>query len=184
MELLYALAGVVIVVGIEIDVFLATMDQNGGPVSKRLASRVYKISLALLAGRHRLLSWAGIVIFLLNVLMWIGEALAAICLQALPAGDRARVLASLEQDRRVLELSVAQMNAFAGNMLELRSRAGDPLLVMSERARTSLDREQTRLIEQHCQMVAAPIHTIEDSSGGSVRCMLAEIFLPRNEASE
>ena len=63
--------------------------------------------------------------------------------------------------------------------VELRSRRGEPLLVLSARALESLSREQCTRLERHARLVAVPIPTIERYGGGSVRCMLAEIHLPR-----
>ena len=65
-------------------------------------------------------------------------------------------------------------------MLELRSATGEHLIAMSTRALESLTAEQISQIEKHGTIVHADIHSIEDSAGGSVRCMLAEIHLPKN----
>jgi hypothetical protein len=70
------------------------------------------------------------------------------------------------------------MNAFAGNMLELRSADGRRVTAMSEQARRALTAGQLARLEANGAVVSAPIDTIECSAGGSVRCMLAEIHLP------
>jgi len=67
----------------------------------------------------------------------------------------------------------------AGNMLELRSADGQRVIAMSLQARESLDDEQVAAIERHARIISAPIDHIESSAGGSVRCMLAEVHLPR-----
>jgi hypothetical protein len=77
----------------------------------------------------------------------------------------------------VIRLSFEQMDAFAGNMLELRSASGERLIAMSEQARQSLDNSQLDRIEANARIVSAPIDHIESSAGGSVRCMLAEVHL-------
>ena len=77
-------------------------------------------------------------------------------------------------------LTHEQLEAFAGNMLELRAASGERLIAMSTRARESLTTGQIDTIEKYATIVNADIHTIEDSAGGSVRCMLAEIHLPQS----
>jgi hypothetical protein len=79
----------------------------------------------------------------------------------------------------VLELTFAQMNSFAGNMLEVKNAQGEPLVAMSATAFHSLTAAQRELINKHAgRIVSAPIPTIETLGGGSVRCMLAEVALP------
>jgi hypothetical protein len=83
----------------------------------------------------------------------------------------------------VLVLDYAQLDAFAGNMLELRTRQGR-LVAMSRRAYDSLGDEQRRRLERNGETLVADIATIEDHAGGSVRCMLAEIHLPRGTGTK
>jgi hypothetical protein len=117
-----------------------------------------------------------------NVLMSVGESLAAICDEAIARPEqRDAVLQSLRQaGHEILSLTYDQMDAFAGNMLELRTSNGERIVAMSERARNSLTSNQLATIEKHAAIVSAPIDEIEMSSGGSVRCMLAEIHLQKN----
>lgn len=123
---------------------------------------------------------SGAAIYHTNVLMSVGTRFAAVCSEAIQASRRAAVLALLETTgHRLVELSFEQMHAFAGNMLELRSRNGDPLIALSETARQSLTPEQRSALEACGSLVSIPIPTIERFGGGSVRCMLAEVFLPR-----
>ena len=65
------------------------------------------------------------------------------------------------------------------NLLELRNGAGEPVIAISDRAVSSLRPAQLQRLEREGRMVRSPIPTIEEYGGGSVRCMLAEIFLPR-----
>ena len=118
-----------------------------------------------------------------NVLMNVGEELAVICAEAIPrAEQREAVLKSLaDTGHRVVEITFAQMNAFAGNMLELRSAGGDRVVAMSQQARDSLDDAQLAAIKAGARIVSAPIDHIESSAGGSVRCMLAEIHLQKQD---
>ncbi len=119
-----------------------------------------------------------------NVLMNVGEELAVICADVIAREDqRKAVLQSLNSTgHEVVLLSFAQLEAFAGNMLELRSSSGERLIAMSEQARNSLDDEQLSKIEASARIISAPIDKIESSAGGSVRCMLAEIHLPAANA--
>ncbi|HET6724973.1 MAG TPA: arginine deiminase-related protein [Gammaproteobacteria bacterium] len=116
-----------------------------------------------------------------NVMLSVGERLAVVCLAAITSADeREHVRARLaETGHEIVEISIAQMNAFAGNMLELNSGEGESLFVMSQRAYDSLDDGQRAKIRQSSRIVSVPITTIEDHAGGGVRCMLAEIFLPK-----
>jgi hypothetical protein len=123
----------------------------------------------------------GVPIYHTNVLMNVGEELAVICDEAIPRADqRQAVLARLrETGHRIVHLSFAQLHAFAGNMLELRNSGGERVLAMSQQAYDSLDDEQLAILAANGRIVSAPINTIESSAGGSVRCMLAEVHLPR-----
>ena len=126
----------------------------------------------------------GAAIYHTNVLMNIGEELAVICDEAIPRQDqREAVVRSLrETGHDVISLSFEQMDSFAGNMLELRSMSGERLIAMSEQARRSLTQSQVDSIEGNARVISAPIDRIESSAGGSVRCMLAEVHLPRTNA--
>ena len=122
----------------------------------------------------------GVPIYHTNVLMNVGEALAVICDAAIPREDqREAVLGRLgESGRKIVSLSYEQLDAFAGNMLELRTSEGERLIVMSQQAFDSLRDEQLSVLRDNGDVLAVPIDMIEASAGGSVRCMLAEIHLP------
>src|SRR5688572_29192801 len=123
----------------------------------------------------------GQAIYHTNVLMSVGERCAAVCLSAIREDERDGVLNQLRgTGRAVVDLSLDQMSSFAGNMLELGSSLTGSVVAMSERARDALTAEQRATLESHAgPIVAAPIPTIEKLGGGSVRCMLAELHLPR-----
>jgi len=123
---------------------------------------------------------AGEAIYHTNVLMNVGEKLAVICAESIAdAQQRAAVLESLTSTgHEVILLGFDQLESFAGNMLELRSSSGERLIAMSEQARNSLDNAQLAKIAANATVISATIDQIESSSGGSVRCMLAEIHLP------
>jgi hypothetical protein len=127
----------------------------------------------------------GAAIYHTNVLMNVGEKVAVICDEAIPRPEqREAVLESLAgSGHEVIRLTFAQLHGFAGNMLELRSATGRRVTAMSEQARRSLDDEQLQKLAANGDIVTAAIDTIECSAGGSVRCMLAEIHLPRSSAT-
>ena len=116
-----------------------------------------------------------------NVLMAVGEGVAVLCAEAIPdAARRAAVLAALaESGHELIEIDAAEMGCFAGNLLMLRARDGGARIALSEAAWQALAPDKRRRLERHGGIVAASIPTIERLGGGSVRCMLAEIFLPR-----
>ncbi|MDP4998321.1 MAG: arginine deiminase-related protein [Saprospiraceae bacterium] len=116
-----------------------------------------------------------------NVMMNIGETFAVVCLDSIADGaERAAVVASLEADgKEVIAISFPQMLAFAGNMLQVREKSGDPLLVMSKTAYDCLTPNQLEQLSHHCQLRWYAIPTIEKYGGGSARCMMAEVFLPK-----
>ena len=122
----------------------------------------------------------GIPIYHTNVLMSVGESIALICDAAITRDDqRDAVMTRLrETGHDVISLSYDQLDAFAGNMLELRSKEGDRVLAMSSQAWESLDKEQRTILQANGKIISSPISTIESAAGGSVRCMLAEIHLP------
>ena len=128
----------------------------------------------------------GVPIYHTNVLMNIGESLAVVCAEAITREDqRAAVVKRLgESGREVLQLSYDQLDAFAGNMLELRNRSGERVVALSQRAFDSLDEKQREALRNNGKVVIAPIGTIEASAGGSVRCMLAEIHLPPDNTGQ
>jgi len=122
----------------------------------------------------------GVPIYHTNVVMNVGEELAVICDAAIARPEqRAAVMQRLsDTGHDIISLSYDQLDAFAGNMLELRSKEGARLIAMSQQAHDSLDDEQIERLQQNGRIVTAAINNIEASAGGSVRCMLAEIHLP------
>lgn len=116
-----------------------------------------------------------------NVMMCLAESFAVICLDSIDdKKERKNVLSHLKEDgKEVIAISEAQMHAFAGNMLQLLGSNDIPYLVMSTTAYQSLTREQLSKIQAHCEIIHSDLHTIETAGGGSARCMMAEVFLPR-----
>ena len=122
----------------------------------------------------------GFPIYHTNVVMNVGEQLAVICADAIERPEqRSAVLERLgSTGHEVMLLSFEQLEAFAGNMLELQNAAGERVVAMSRQAWDSLDAGQKARFAENGRVVSAPIDHIEKHSGGSVRCMLAEIHLP------
>jgi len=117
-----------------------------------------------------------------NVLMSLGDGFACLVEESIPDNDeRTKVVAQLNSSGfEVIQLTYAQMNSFAGNMLQLCNERGDNVLVMSKRAYKSLTIAQKTSIEKRTSIVQVDLKTIEKYGGGSARCMMAEVFLPRN----
>ncbi len=119
-----------------------------------------------------------------NVMMCVAEEFAVICLDAIDdKKERKLVVDHLRKDgKEVIPISEVQMHAFAGNMLQVLGKEGERLLVMSESAHKSLNPDQISRIEKTSRILSSPLDTIEACGGGSARCMMAEIFLPRRTA--
>jgi hypothetical protein len=123
----------------------------------------------------------GTPIYHTNVLLAIGERFVVVCSESIADADRERVLYGLASSgRTVVEIGFDELGAFGGNVLELRAADGARVLAMSARARAGLPAAQFDVLARAVdRVVVAPIARIEEAGGGSVRCMLAEVFLPR-----
>jgi len=123
---------------------------------------------------------SGLEVYHTNVMMSVGETFAIICMDSIKEeADRAMVRAKLDEtNKEIIDISYNQMLSFAGNMLQVRNEADETYLVMSQQAYKSLNNRQIEAIENHTNILACQIDTIENYGGGSVRCMMAEIFLP------
>ena len=122
----------------------------------------------------------GVPIYHTNVLMNIGDEIAVICADSIPRIEQRDAVTDRlrETGRDVLTLSFEQLEAFAGNMLELRNQAGERVLALSLQTWESLNKEQRNKLLANGKVVTASIANIEAAAGGSVRCMIAEIHLP------
>lgn len=123
----------------------------------------------------------GVPVYHTNVMMSVGDGVATVCSASIREDEREAVLDALRTTgHTVVDLSLEQVEEFAGNMLALRTQRGDPIIAMSQRASESLSDEQRSVLElQGGSIVTASIPTIETLGGGSIRCMLAEIHLPK-----
>lgn len=116
-----------------------------------------------------------------NVMMCLAESFAVICLDSIDdKKEMKNVISHLKQDgKEIITISEAQMHQFAGNMLQVLGMGNKRYLVMSTAAFNSLRAEQITALEKHCDIVHSSLETIEACGGGSARCMMAEVFLPR-----
>ena len=116
-----------------------------------------------------------------NVMMCLGETFAVICADCIDdKKERKMVLDNLKaDDKEIILITEDQVNNFAGNMLELRGKDDKRYLIMSDAAYKSLKPTQIEKLEYHCEILTSSLDTIEACGGGSARCMMAEIFLPK-----
>jgi hypothetical protein len=125
----------------------------------------------------------GHAIYHTNVMMCVGAQFAVVCLESIPdAAERAAVVESLTvTGHEIVDISLDQVAQFAGNMLTLQPATGTQLLALSQSAFDALTPAQRTVLGHYCELVPLPIPTIETIGGGSVRCMLAEVFLPERK---
>jgi hypothetical protein len=117
-----------------------------------------------------------------NVMMCVATEFVVICLDCIDNElEREKVQEIIKAtNKELIEITEDQLQQFAGNMLQVRNKSGEKFLVMSETAYQSLTKDQIESIEKHCEIIYADLNTIETNGGGSARCMLAEVFLPKN----
>ena len=115
-----------------------------------------------------------------NVMMCLCETFAVICSECIDdKKERKMVIDNLKEDgKEVILITEAQVNNFAGNMLEVRGADDKRYLIMSAAAHQSLTSKQIEQLEKHATILSSSLDTIEACGGGSARCMMAEIFLP------
>lgn len=116
-----------------------------------------------------------------NVMMCIGEKFAVLCADSIDdKAERKMVVESLKENgKEIIYITEDQVNNFAGNMLEVRGAEDKSYLVMSQSAYQSLTAQQIKAIEQYSEILSANLDVIEACGGGSARCMMAEVFLPK-----
>ena len=122
----------------------------------------------------------GQAIFHTNVMMCIGQSFAVICSSAIPQDhDRLEVTSRLEScGKAIIDITFEQLQSFAGNMIHVMSKKGESLIILSEQAFRSLTPHQVDVLKLHGNLLPVSIPTIERVGGGSVRCMMAEVFTP------
>lgn len=116
-----------------------------------------------------------------NVMMCVADKFVVICLDCIDDElEREKVIETIKNSgKEIIEISEEQMQKFAGNMLQVQNKEGEKFLVMSQTAYQSLTSEQVAAIEKYCEIIYSDLNTIEVNGGGSARCMLAEVFLPK-----
>ena len=120
----------------------------------------------------------GVDIYHTNVMMCIADKFAVICLASInEESERESVIKSLTlTNKEIIDISLQQLNSFAGNMLQVSNTTNELLLVMSTQAYRSLTADQINRLEKYNRIIHSPLDTIETAGGGSARCMMAEIF--------
>jgi len=123
----------------------------------------------------------GRAIYHTNVMMAIGEKFVVICMDSIEDEDEKAALKTTfeKTGKEIIAISREQVNAFAGNMLQVSNIHGKKYLVMSQAARNILNKKQVARLKKYTLLLSAPLDTIETYGGGSARCMMAEIFLPK-----
>lgn len=115
-----------------------------------------------------------------NVLLSLGSRFAVLCSEVVSEEYRQLLIDEIEaSSRSVIEVDYEQLRHFACNVIELKGRGGDPVIALSAAARRSFSAEQLNRLESFGWLVDADIPTIEAVGGGSVRCMIADVHLPR-----
>ncbi|HEY9170393.1 MAG TPA: arginine deiminase-related protein [Lutibacter sp.] len=118
-----------------------------------------------------------------NVIMCLGEKFSVICLDSIDdKKERKEVIKHLKEDKKeIIAITEEQVNSFAGNMLQVLGKNNEPYIIMSNSAFESLNKQQINQLEKHGKFLYSSLDTIEACGGGSARCMMAEVFLPKNE---
>ena len=117
-----------------------------------------------------------------NVMMALGEEYAVVCLESIDdKKERKNVLRHLKESvKEVIAITEQQVASFAGNMMQVHNAEGNKFLIMSDQAFQSLSKEQINILSRYNEIIHPDITTIETLGGGSVRCMMAEVFLPKS----
>lgn len=121
----------------------------------------------------------GVDIYHTNVMMCIAKTFAVVCLESVTDKDeKANLIGSLiRTNKEIVDISLLQLNSFAGNMLQVLNEDGELLLIMSTQAYQSLTNAQIEILQKHNRIIHSSLNTIETVGGGSARCMMAEVFL-------
>jgi len=124
---------------------------------------------------------SGKAIYHTNVMMCVADKYVVICLDAIPAvHEKEQVTQTIQQSgKEMVLISLDQMNHFAGNMLQVHNSKQEKLLVMSSQAFASLHKDQIDKLSAYNRILHTPLTTIETNGGGSARCMMAELHLPK-----
>ncbi len=173
------------------DIFLEStgvmvMDHGNKTIYAALSQRCERSALEEFASRigySRVISFqtslpSGQPVYHTNVMMAVGDNFAVICSEVIPEYERRFVIKSLAKDKQVIDISLEQMNQFCGNILQLETVNGSPVIAMSQSAFEAFSPSQLAQLSSHGKLLPFDVSTIESIGGGSVRCMLGEVFLP------
>jgi hypothetical protein len=116
-----------------------------------------------------------------NVMMALGENFAILCEESIADESELIAIRQLLEStgHTIIPITTGQMHSFAGNMLQVKNNKDEKFLIMSQTAYNSLRKEQKQMLEAYSTLLPVTVPTIEEVEGGSVRCMMAEIFLER-----
>jgi hypothetical protein len=125
---------------------------------------------------------AGVPIYHTNVLLGLGSRFAVLCTDVIAEEYRPVLVDEIEASgRTVIGVDYEQMSNFACNVIELEGRSGEPVIAISAAAKASLQPGQRKTLESFGELLDVPIPTIERVGGGSIRCMIADVHLPRQQ---
>jgi hypothetical protein len=115
-----------------------------------------------------------------NVMMCVADKYIVICPDSIPdKTEKENVITTIKKtNKEIIDISLDQMNHFAGNMLQIENKQGEKLLVMSTQAFESLTDAQKKKLQSFNEIIHSSLTTIETNGGGSARCMMAEVHLP------
>ena len=113
-----------------------------------------------------------------NVMMSVGNSFAVICLQTIDDKKQRKQVAEMLQNsgKEIINISKEQVDNFAGNILQVSGKEDKELIVISTTAYKSLSEAQISILKKHGEIIKSNVKTIEENGGGSVRCMLAEVY--------
>jgi hypothetical protein len=114
-----------------------------------------------------------------NVMMCVADKYVVICLDSIAnESERNTIVNTINNsEKKIVPITIEQMNNFTGNMLQLQNKNEEKILVMSAQAYSSLTAEQIKELETFNKIVYSDLTSIETNGGGSARCMIAEVFL-------
>jgi hypothetical protein len=126
----------------------------------------------------------GQAIYHTNVLMCVADKFVVICLESIANPEQHKLVSEtiINSNKKIIPITLHQVNHFAGNMLQVENKNAEKLLVMSSQAYHSLTTEQLQELNRYSRIIHSPLTTIETNGGGSARCMMAEVHLPLLDA--
>jgi hypothetical protein len=159
-------------------IYAAISERTSIALLERFAAENHYQAIAFLATDKD-----GFPVYHTNVVMSLGSSFCVLCEEAIEEEwELIAVRQLLESTHHtIIPITREQLHAFAGNMLEVRNNNGEHLLVLSQTAFDSLRKEQKQMLETYARLLPVAIPTIEQTGGGSVRCMMAEVFLEKRK---